>query len=65
VGSNFRDLAAYRLASELAAELHSATRAWPGFDRYVIGGQMLRAAYSRRGGTNAERTDQEGPELTL
>jgi four helix bundle protein len=46
VAGNFRDLAAYRLAGELAADLHRWVRGWPGLERYVIGTQMLRSAYS-------------------
>ena len=46
MAGNFRDLAAYRLATQLAADLHRSVRGWPGLERYVIGSQMLRAAYS-------------------
>jgi four helix bundle protein len=46
VSGTFRDLAAYRLAAELASELHREVRTWRGFEQYVIGGQLLRAAYS-------------------
>jgi four helix bundle protein len=46
VPGNFRDLAAYRLASQLAEDLHRSVRHWPRFEQYVIGGQMLRSAYS-------------------
>jgi four helix bundle protein len=46
VAGNFRDLAAYRLATELAADLHRSVRSWPKLERYVIGWQLLRAAHS-------------------
>jgi four helix bundle protein len=46
VPGTFRDLAAYRLAAELASELHRAVQTWPKLEQYVVGGQLLRAAYS-------------------
>jgi four helix bundle protein len=46
VAGTFRDLAAYRLATELATELHGAVASWPKLERYVIGWQLLRAAHS-------------------
>jgi four helix bundle protein len=46
VGSKFRDLIAYRLATELAAELHAPVASWPKLERYVIGWQLLRSAHS-------------------
>ncbi len=43
---NFRQLDAYRLAADLAYERHVSVRGWSGLERYVIGSQLLRAAYS-------------------
>jgi four helix bundle protein len=45
VPGNFRDLKAYRLATQLAADLHRSVREWPKFERYVIGDQLVRAAH--------------------
>ena len=44
--SGFRDLVAYRLASELADDLHRAVAAWPSFERWSLGLQLVRAADS-------------------
>jgi four helix bundle protein len=43
VGSEFRRLAAYRLAVELADDLHRAVAHWPSFERWSIGLQLVRA----------------------
>jgi four helix bundle protein len=45
VPGNFRDLRAYQLSAQLAAELHRSVRAWPSLERRVIGEQLLRAAH--------------------
>ncbi|MEA2391921.1 MAG: hypothetical protein QOK31_2030 [Solirubrobacteraceae bacterium] len=45
-GSDFRQLAAYRLAATLADDLHRATTAWQSFDRWSVGLQLVRAADS-------------------
>jgi four helix bundle protein len=44
VASNFNDLAAYRLAVSLAADVYSAVARWPAFDRSTIGMQVVRSA---------------------
>jgi four helix bundle protein len=46
VRSGFRDLVAYRRATELAHQLHRAIAAWPKFERWELGMQLLRAADS-------------------
>jgi four helix bundle protein len=46
VASNFRDLTAYRLAAELADEIHEAVARWPSFARWTLGLQLVRAADS-------------------
>jgi four helix bundle protein len=43
VASDFRRLAAYRLAVELADEMHGAVSCWPSFDRWSVGLQLVRA----------------------
>jgi four helix bundle protein len=43
---NYRDLAAYRLASSIAAAVHAAAAAWPPFEKWTIGTQLVRAAGS-------------------
>jgi four helix bundle protein len=43
---DFRDLRAYQLAFDVAAELQSLTRGWPSFERWSIGQQLVRAAGS-------------------
>jgi four helix bundle protein len=43
--SDFRDLVAYQRAIEIAAGLYGKV-AWPSFDRWTIGVQMIRAADS-------------------
>jgi four helix bundle protein len=44
--SRFRDLAAYRLAVELADEIHREVGKWPSFERWSVGLQLVRAADS-------------------
>src|SRR4051794_3523818 len=43
---NFRQLDVYRLATELADEVHRSVRRWPALDRSTMGPQVLRAADS-------------------
>jgi four helix bundle protein len=44
--SRFRSLVAYRLAAEVADELHVAVRRWSPYDKDVMGLQLVRAADS-------------------
>jgi four helix bundle protein len=44
VASNFHDLAAYRLAVGLAADVYAAVARWPAFDRSTVGVQLVRSA---------------------
>ena len=44
--SNFRDLTAYRLAAELADDIHATVARWPSFARWTVGLQVVRAADS-------------------
>jgi four helix bundle protein len=44
--SRFRRLTAYRLAIELADELHMAIGQWDSFDRWSLGMQLMRAVDS-------------------
>ena len=46
VASTFRDLAAYRLSAALADELYRSIAAWPSFDRWSTGMQLVRSADS-------------------
>ena len=46
MGSRFRGLVAYRLAVELADELHGAVSRWPRFEQWSLGIQLVRAADS-------------------
>jgi four helix bundle protein len=46
MASEFRKLAAYRLAAELGYELHRQASRWPPFDRRSLGIQLVRAADS-------------------
>ena len=46
MASNFRSLVAYRVAAELADELHLTVRRWPEYDRSTVGMQLVRAADS-------------------
>jgi four helix bundle protein len=46
VTSNFRKLVAYRVAAELADEMHFAVRGWSEYDRTTVGLQLVRAADS-------------------
>jgi four helix bundle protein len=46
VAGNFRQLDVYRLAVDLADEVHRAVRGWPAFDRSTMGHQIVRAADS-------------------
>ena len=45
-GSSFRDLRAYRLASDLADLLYRAVARWESFERWTVGMQLVRAADS-------------------
>ncbi len=45
-GSNFRGLAAYRLASALGDAVYREGAVWPSFERWSIGMQAVRAADS-------------------
>jgi four helix bundle protein len=45
-GSDFRDLAAYRIAAELSDELYRVVGRWPPFDQWTMGIQMIRSADS-------------------
>lgn len=42
--SNFNELAAYRLATALAADVYASVARWPAFDRSTAGQQLVRAA---------------------
>jgi four helix bundle protein len=42
----FRDLAAYRLAAELAGEVYEVVATWPSFDRWSLGMQLVRGVDS-------------------
>ncbi len=44
--SGFRDLVAYRLAMELADELHREVARWDAFERWTLGLQLVRSAGS-------------------
>ena len=44
--SEFRDLAAYRLAAELSDALYELVARWSSFDRWTMGIQLVRAADS-------------------
>jgi four helix bundle protein len=44
VPSNFTGLAAYRLATALAADVYAAVAGWPAFDRRTVGEQVVRSA---------------------
>jgi four helix bundle protein len=46
VSSDFRQLAAYRLAVEVADSMHSVASRWDSFDRWSLGVQLVRAADS-------------------
>jgi four helix bundle protein len=46
MGSDFRRLRAYELASTLARDLHIAVTCWDKFDRWSLGIQLMRAADS-------------------
>jgi four helix bundle protein len=46
VRSEFRDLVAYQRATALSSELHRAVAAWPKFDMWSLGLQLVRAADS-------------------
>jgi four helix bundle protein len=46
VASTFRNLTAYRLAAELADNVHEAVARWPSFERWTVGLQLVRAADS-------------------
>ena len=51
-----RDLRAYQLALELAAELHALTSRWASYERWSIGIQLFRAA----GSVGANIAEAEG-----
>jgi four helix bundle protein len=44
--SAFRDLDVYRRAAGLADAVYSAVGGWSSFDRFALGGQLVRAADS-------------------
>jgi len=44
MGSNFNDLAAYRLADALADDVYAAVARFPAFDRSTLGTQLVRSA---------------------
>jgi four helix bundle protein len=44
--SGFRDLVAYRLATQLATDLRREVKSWDAFDRWSAGIQLMRAADS-------------------
>jgi four helix bundle protein len=44
--SNFRDLAAYELAAELADDVYRLVAGWRSFDRWSLGIQLVRASDS-------------------
>ena len=46
MGSNFRRLTAYRLASELADDVHRPVGSFPALDQRTLGVQLIRAADS-------------------
>jgi four helix bundle protein len=46
VDSDFRQLAAYRLAARVSDEAYDLVAAWPSFDRWSLGMQLVRAADS-------------------
>jgi four helix bundle protein len=46
MSGNFQKLDVYRLAFELAEDVHRSVRHWPAFDRSTTGPQILRAADS-------------------
>jgi four helix bundle protein len=46
VPSDFRRLVAYRISVELANEVHREAVAWPSFERWSLGIQLVRAADS-------------------
>ena len=56
----FRDLAVYRRAVGLADALHASVGGWPGFDRFTVGTQLVRAADSV-GANIAEAYGRWGP----
>jgi four helix bundle protein len=43
VDSDFRRLTAYRLACDVADEVHSFVARWSSFDRWTVGQQLVRA----------------------
>jgi four helix bundle protein len=46
VPSDFRRLVAYRLSVELANDVHREAAAWPSFERWSLGIQLVRAVDS-------------------
>jgi four helix bundle protein len=46
MGSNFRVLAAYRLAAELADDVHRIVGGFPPIDQWTLGVQLIRAVDS-------------------
>jgi four helix bundle protein len=44
--SEFRDLVAYRRATEAANEVRTEIQGWPEFDRWTLGKQLMRAVDS-------------------
>jgi len=57
---SFRRLRAYSLSAEAADELHRQVAAWPAFERWTIGMQLVRAADSV-GANIAEATGRWHP----
>jgi len=46
MASHFRSLVAYRVAADLADEMHVKVRRWSEYDRSTVGMQLVRAADS-------------------
>ncbi len=42
----FRELEVYRRVVRLADDIHARVRVWSAFDRWTVGGQLMRAADS-------------------
>jgi four helix bundle protein len=46
VGSSFRELTTYKLATRASSELRAAVSGWSSFDKWSLGMQLVRAADS-------------------
>jgi len=57
VARAFVDLRVYALAADVADSIHRAVTAWPSFERWTIGAQLVRAADSV-GANIAEASDR-------